>query len=430
MSADLAEDTVDLCADLLRIDTSNPGRTERAAAEFVAEKLSDAGIDGEVFESEPGRATYVARLEGDGTSPEALVVHGHLDVVPAVAADWRRHPFSGELAEGCLWGRGAVDMKDMVAMIVAAVRRMSADGVRPRRDLVLAFFADEEAGGRLGARFMVEEHPDVFEGASAAVGEVGGFSVTMGPGLRVYPIQIAEKGLAWMRVRAHGRAGHGSMPHADSAVVKLCEAMARLGRGAFAYHLTPATEAAFAELSRVLGTEVDASDPARALEGLGPLRAFLEPVLRNTVSPTMLTAGQKVNVIPSDAEAMVDGRFLPGHEEGFLAEVDRLLGPGVTREVVTYGVPVQSPWEHPLVHAMSRALSDADPAARPIPHMISGGTDAKFLSRLGMACYGFVPLLLPPDLDFASMFHGVDERVPIDALRFGADVLYRLLTTY
>lgn len=430
MIPELADDAAALCHDLLRIDTSNPGRVERPAAEYVAEKLTDVGLDGEMLESEPGRSTYVVRMEGEGTNSDALLVHGHLDVVPAVAADWRHHPFSGELADGCLWGRGAVDMKDMVAMMTAVVRRMRVDGIRPKRDIVLAYFADEEAAGPLGAEFMVNEHRDLFEGVTAAIGEVGGFSVTVKPGLRLYPIQVAEKGLLWLRLRARGRAGHGSMPHQDNAVQKVAEAVARLGRARFARVLTPATEALLEEVSRVLGIELDREDLGALVDSLGPLRALVEPVLCDTVSPTMLSAGQKVNVIPSEAEASVDCRFLPGHEEGFVSEIDRLIGPQVVRETIYQGRHVEAPWDHPLVRAMCESLIAFDPSGHPVPHMISGGTDAKHLSRLRIDCYGFSPLLLPPDLDFGAMFHGVDERVPVDALGFGARVLYRLLINY
>lgn len=429
MSA-LADDTVSLCHELLRIDTTNPGQAERPAAEYVATKLSDAGLEGTFYESEPGRATYVARIEGDGSETEALVIHGHLDVVPAVAADWSHHPFSGELADGCLWGRGAVDMKDMVAMMTAVARRMAAEKVRPRRDLIFVYFADEEAAGSLGAGYMAEHHPEAFEGATAAIGEVGGYSVTVRPGLRLYPVQVAEKGLAWMRLRARGRAGHGSAPHSDNPVVKLAEAVARLGRAQAPIHLTAVTEAFLREVCALLDVEYDASDIEATLARLGPEMRFVKPVLRNTISPTMLEAGQKVNVIPSAAEAMIDGRFLPGHEEGFLAEVDALLGEGITREMVSYGRPVEAPWDHPLVRAMCRVLLEADPEGHPLPYMLGGGTDAKYLSRLGMDCYGFVPLRLPADLNFGAMFHGVDERIPVDALSHGVETLWQLLTTY
>ena len=430
----MGDEAIGLCQSLLRIDTQNPGSTERAAAEFVAEQLSDVGIEGRIIESEPGRASLVARVEGDGTSNDALVVHGHLDVVPAVASDWARPPFAGEIVDDYLWGRGAIDMKDFVAVMTSVIRQMARDKAKPKRDLVLLYFADEEAGGDLGSAFLVDQHPEVFEGATAAIGEVGGFSVSIpGTPKRLYPIQIAEKGMLWLRLRAKGRAGHGSMPHDDNAVVALSEAVSRLGRARFPRRLTPTTEALLRELCTLLGVEVDFADPERLgemLDLLGPFRTFLEPVLSDTVSPTMLSAGQKVNVIPSEAEAAIDGRFLPGHEEGFLREIDQLLGEKVVRETTHFGRTVESPWEHPLVDAMCAALRAEDDHAHPVPHMISGGTDAKHISRLGVDCYGFTPLLLPPDLEFARLFHGVDERVPIDALDFGCRVLSRLLTTY
>lgn len=428
--AELGDDAAALCHDLLRLDTTNPGRPERPAAEYVAEKLSDAGLHGRIVEVEPGRSNYVVRFEGDGTSPEALVVHGHLDVVPAVADEWSVHPFSGELADGCLWGRGAVDMKGTVAMMLAVARRMATENTRPRRDLVFAFFADEEAGSLTGAKPLVDGHPDLFEGATAAVGELGGFSVTLAPGQRLYPIQVAEKGGARVRVWAEGRPGHSSMPHADSALVKLAEAVARLGRVPTPLHVTAPAAAFLRALGELTGKEIDPADPAAALAALGELGAFVAPTLRNTFCPTIVAGGYKSNVIPSVAEATVSARILPGHEESYLDELDAILGPDVRREVLMQGDAVEAPWDHPLPAAMGDALRAEDPAARTAPFMIPAATDAKSLARLGMACYGFSPLLLPPDLDFAALFHGIDERVPVDALAFGARVLHRLLTTY
>ena len=415
-----------MCADLLRFDTSNPGGCERPAAEYVAERLADVGIDGAFYEASPGRTNYVARLEGDGSSPEALIVHCHLDVVPADPSGWRHHPFSGDLADGCLWGRGAVDMKDMVAMTLAAVRRMVATGVRPPRDLILAFFADEERGATNGSSFMVARHREVFEGATAAIGELGGFSVMLPSGHRIYPIQVAEKGAAWIRIRAQGRAGHASMPEADSAVTRLAEAVARIGRTRLPLRLGSTTETLLVELSSLAGRALDPSC-SEDLDELGLLRRWVEPTLRNTITTTVLSAGNAPNVVPARAEAQLNCRFVPGAESELYAELTELLGPHVSQEVIAAAPCVEAPWDHPLPQAMANALRLEDPVGRPLPFMIPAGTDAKSLATLGLACYGFAPLLLPPDLDFASLFHGVDERVPVDALEFGARVMFRLL---
>ncbi|MBE3010652.1 M20/M25/M40 family metallo-hydrolase [Microbispora sp. NEAU-D428] len=421
------DEVAELCRDLIRIDSVNAGDNagpgEREAAEYVAEKLSEVGLEPRILESDPGRANVVARVEGADPSRDALVLHGHLDVVPFDAADWTHHPLSGEIADGCVWGRGAVDMKDMDAMILAVVRRRLSEGRRPPRDVVLVFTADEEAGGHYGAQWLAERHPEVFEGCTEAIGEVGGFSVTTEQG-RLYLIEAAEKGIAWMRLTAKGRAGHGSMLNDDNAVTELAEAVGRLGRHKWPVRLTPTVQAFFEE---VFGTEVKAEDAEAAVATLGPLARMIGATLRNTTNPTMLQAGYKANVIPQIATAHVDGRFLPGYEDEFFQTVDELLGPNVIREFVYHDVAVETPFKGPLVKAMADALQEEDPGSRAVPYTLSGGTDLKAFSRLGISGYGFAPLRLPEDLDFSGMFHGVDERVPVDSLRFGVRVLDRFL---
>ncbi|MGI5153784.1 M20/M25/M40 family metallo-hydrolase [Microbispora sp. CA-102843] len=421
------DEVAELCRDLIRIDSVNAGDNagpgEREAAEYVAGKLSEVGLEPRILESDPGRANVVARVEGTDPSRDALVLHGHLDVVPFDAADWTHHPLSGEIADGCVWGRGAVDMKDMDAMILAVVRRRLSEGRRPPRDVVLVFTADEEAGGHYGAQWLAERHPEVFEGCTEAIGEVGGFSVTTDKG-RLYLIEAAEKGIAWMRLTAKGRAGHGSMLNDDNAVTELAEAVGRLGRHKWPVRLTPTVQAFFEE---VFGTEVKAEDAEAAVATLGSLARMIGATLRNTTNPTMLQAGYKANVIPQIASAHVDGRFLPGYEDEFFQTVDELLGPNVTREFVYHDVAVETPFKGPLVTAMADALQEEDPGSRAVPYTLSGGTDLKAFSRLGISGYGFAPLRLPEDLDFSGMFHGVDERVPVDSLRFGVRVLDRFL---
>ena len=420
------DEVASLASDLIRIDSSNygdhSGPGERAAAEHVAALLAEAGVEPKIFESHEKRTSVVARIEGTDPSRPALLIHGHLDVVPADAADWRRHPFGGEIAEDCVWGRGAVDMKDFDAIILAVLRQRLAEGRRPARDVVVAFLADEEAGGTWGARWLVDHHPAEFEGVTEAIGEVGGFSVTLG-GKRLYLLQTAEKGMAWMRLTARGTAGHGSMINRDNAVTEVAEAVARIGR-----HEWPVehTEAAFAfarAASSALGVEFDAADPAAVLGKLGPIAKMVGATLTHTANPTMLSAGYKVNVVPQAAAAQVDGRFLPGREEEFFREIDALIGPGVRREAVHHDIALETSFDGDLVAAMSAALRAEDPDGLMVPYCLSGGTDAKSFSRLGIRCFGFTPLRLPPELDFAGMFHGVDERVPVAALQFGVRVL-------
>ncbi|MFE4966116.1 M20/M25/M40 family metallo-hydrolase [Streptomyces sp. NPDC056660] len=425
------DEVVDLCRELIRFDTSNygdhSGPGERKAAEWVAEKLAEVGLEPKIFESHPGRASTVARIEGADPTRPALLIHGHLDVVPANADDWTHHPFSGEIADGCVWGRGAVDMKDMDAMTLAVVRDRLRSGRKPPRDIVLAFLADEEAGGTWGARHLVDRHPDLFEGVTEAISEVGGFSFTVNEQRRLYLIQTAEKGMHWMKLKVAGTAGHGSMIHRDNAITELSEAVARLGRHKFPVRVTKTTRAFLDELGDALGTELDAEDMESTLARLGGIAKLIGATLGNTANPTQLNAGYKVNVIPGEATAHVDGRFLPGHEDEFLADLDRILGPHVVREDVHSDKALETSFDGALVEAMQSSLLAEDPTAKAIPYMLSGGTDAKSFDDLGIRGFGFAPLKLPPELDFAGMFHGVDERVPVDGLQFGVRVLDRFI---
>jgi acetylornithine deacetylase/succinyl-diaminopimelate desuccinylase-like protein len=427
------DEVVGLASDLIRIDSTNTGDPdtlvgERAAAEYVAGKLSEVGFETIYIESgAPGRGNVIARLPGADPQRGALLVHGHLDVVPADAAEWSVHPFSGAVQDGYLWGRGAVDMKDILAMTIAVARRFRREGVIPPRDLVFAFLADEEAGGLRGSHWLVEHRPDLFEGCTEAISEVGGFSLTVREGRRLYLVETAEKGIAWMRLRARARAGHGSMVHEDNAVTALCEAVARLGNHRFPLVMTDAVQEFLTAVGEETGLDFSGDDLEGAVAKLGGLARIVGATLRDTANPTMLDAGYKANVIPSTAEAVVDCRVLPGRQAAFEREVDELLGPDITREWVVNLPPVQTTFDGDLVAAMDAAVQQEDPGARTIPYMLSGGTDAKAFSRLGMRCFGFAPLRLPPDLDFAALFHGVDERVPIDGLIFGTRVLDRFL---
>lgn len=426
-------DVVDLCRELIRFDTSNTGdpdtaAPERPAAEWVAARLSECGLDPQLRESLPGRASVVARIPGTDSGRDALLVHGHLDVVPADPDEWTLPPFAGEIQDGHLWGRGAVDMKNFDAMVLAVVRDWHRTGYRPSRDIVLAFTADEEAGGTYGAHFLVDRHPELFAGCTEAIGEVGGFSYHLPEaGQRLYLVQIAEKGLDWLRLTATGRPGHGSMLHEDNAVTALAEAVARLGRHRFPIELTGAVREFLEHASDALGVELDPADPEATVAKLGPLARMVGATLRNTANPTRLAAGYKENVIPGRAVATVDCRSLPGRSEDLLAQVRALVGPELAIEYVTRQPPVSTTFDGLLVDAMGAALRAEDPGARAVPYMVSAGTDAKAFSRLGIRCFGFVPLRLPPDLDFAALFHGVDERVPVEGLEFGVRVLDRFL---
>ncbi len=437
--SDTDDEVVRICQDLIRIDTTNTGDTstcvgERVAAEYVAAGLAEVGLEPVILESERGRTSVVARFPGapppaGQPARSALLVHGHLDVVPADPDEWSVHPFSGEVRDGYVWGRGAVDMKDFDAMLLTTVGRMRREGRTPPRDLVLAFLADEEAGGAYGARWLVEEHPELFDGCTEAIGEVGGFSFTVAENLRLYAIQTAEKGLAWLRLQARGRPGHGSMIHDDNAVTALAEAVARVGRHKFPIVMTDPVRSFLAEVSEALGIEMDPDQPEQALSKLGTIAPIIGSTLRNTANPTRLAAGYKENVIPSRASATIDCRTLPGEHETFLDQLRAVIGPELDIEIIERLSPVQTTFDGPLVDAMTAALKAEDPGARAVPYMVSAGTDAKAFARLGMRCFGFTPLRLPPDLNFSALFHGIDERVPVEGLQFGVRVLDRLLAS-
>ncbi len=433
-------EVVEILRDLIRIDSSNygdgSGPGEAGTAEYVAAKLREVRIDAETIECGPRRTAVVARIAGVNPERGALLLHGHLDVVPAQARDWSIPPFEAEIAADpavagiaaeMVWGRGAVDMKDMDAMILAIIRSWVSGGVRPDRDIVVLFLPDEEAGGRHGAHWLVENRPDIFHGVTEAVGEVGGFSFTVSDDLRLYLIQTAERGIAWMKLTAAGQAGHGSLPNDDNAVTILCEAVARVGRHKFPVHVTPSVREFLSALAESTGLELDPDDMDATLSRLGGLSRVIGASLASTANPTMLNAGYKHNVIPGEATAFIDGRFLPGHEEEFFAEIDSVLGPDIVREFVEHQVALETTFDGPTIDVMSAALRSEDPGARAVPYTLFGGTDAKAFSRLGIRCYGFAPLMLPPSLDFGSLFHGVDERVPVSALHFGVRVLDRFL---
>jgi acetylornithine deacetylase/succinyl-diaminopimelate desuccinylase-like protein len=313
-------------------------------------------------------------------------------------------------------------MKDMDAMILAVARQRMREGRRPPRDVVLAFLADEEAGGKYGARWLTDNHPHLFEGVSEAIGEVGGFSATLG-GQRLYLVQTAEKGMAWMRLTVRGPAGHGSMVHPANAVTELAETVTRIGRHEWPIRIRPAAQEFLEAAAQALGIDPGPDLPGQVLGKLGPLARMVRATLSNTANPTILNAGYKVNVIPGVATADIDGRFVPGYGDEFLAEVDHLLGPGVQREFIHHDIAVETGFDGDLVDAMTASILAADPTAAVVPYCLSGGTDAKSFNRLGIRCFGFAPLRLPAELDFFGMFHGVDERVPVEALRFGVRVL-------
>ncbi len=428
--AELHSDAISICQTLIRIPSVNYGDgkgDEAAVAAKVVELLLEAGIDSEIFESAPGRCNVIAHIKGVDEKRPGLVVHGHLDVVPANADDWSVDPFSAEIKDGMIWGRGAVDMKNMDAMIIAIFRMWAKKGIKPPRNIVLAFFADEEAGSLFGSRWMVAKHPEVFKGCSEAISEVGGFSVTVAGDKRLYFIEAAQKGIHWMRLSASGRAGHGSMMNPENALTRLSEAVSKVGNYEWPQRYTKTVKVLFNKIAEVTGKKYDEKDLRPLLEEIGPMARMIGATLQNTANPTMLEAGYKANVIPQSASAVIDGRFLPGLENELNQTIREIIGPDITVETITHDIALEVDFKGDLVESMNRSILAFDPEGIPVPYLMSGGTDNKALSELGIIGYGFSPLQLPSDLDFMALFHGVDERVPVDGIKFGVNVLEEFL---
>ena len=422
----------------------DPRGGEAAAARYCAEVLEGAGIASEVIELTPGRGSCVARLAASGQATEPpLLLLGHIDVVPVDAEAWSRDPFGAELVDGVVWGRGAIDMKNMVAMELAVMLGLRRSGVDLRRDVIFAAVADEEAGGEHGARGLVDQRPDLFHDAAgrpaaAALNEVGGYSITL-DGRRFYTIQVAEKGIAWTRVRSTGTTGHGSMPHDANAAVRLARAVIALT--ADQAERPARVIEVVGDFLRTLGlgsvADLAETDPAGARAALDDrvadpvLRRSIDAMLRDTVTPTVLHAGKKVNVIPGAGEAELDIRTLPGTDQaGLLAQLQSRVGADATVESVMSLPSIEWPADAEIVRLMEAALTRAAPDGTPVPMMITLGTDAKALAQLGIPCYGFAPLRLDPEMPFLSLFHGHDERVPVSALAFGLPVLADVVSGY
>ena len=422
----LEEEVVKICQDLIRIPSVNFGEgkgDEKAVAQYIVASLGEVGISAKIYESAPNRCNVIANIEGSDPTRAGLVVHGHIDVVPANAADWSVDPFAAEIRDGMIWGRGAVDMKNVDAMILAIVRKWARTGYKPPRNIVLAFFADEEAGMTYGSRWMAAQHPEVFAGCSEAISEVGGFSVTVGDGKRLYFVEAAQKGIHWMRLTATGRAGHGSMLNDENALTAISEAVSKIGKFHWPQRYTETVKILFKRIAQATGKPYDEKDLRPLLTEIGPTARMIGATLQNTANPTMLEAGYKANVIPGSASAVIDGRFLPGYENELNDTIRSIIGPDIAIETISRDIALEVDFTGDLVDAMCNAITRHDPEGIPVPYLMSGGTDNKALSELGIVGYGFSPLRLPADLDFMALFHGVDERVPISGLEFGVNVL-------
>ncbi|CAN2238929.1 ArgE Acetylornithine deacetylase/Succinyl-diaminopimelate desuccinylase and related deacylases [actinobacterium SCGC AAA044-D11] len=426
----LMAECISICQEMIRIPSVNHGEgrgDEREIANYVVAKLAEVGIESELIVTGENRVNVVAKIVGADQGRPGLVVHGHLDVVPVNADDWSVDPFGGEIKDGYIWGRGAVDMKDMDAMIIATVRAWKRANYIPPRNILLAFFGDEEAGSEFGSRYLVANRPELFAGYTEAISEVGGFSVTITGGHRLYFIEGAQKGINWLQLTAKGDAGHGSFINPKNAVTKLSAAIARIGSHEWPQVETKTGAKFWSKIAELVGEKYDPTNVRPLLRHIGGAARMLGATIQNTANPTMLSAGYKANVIPQTATAVVDGRFLPGFEDELLNTVKKLAGDEIEVEILVRDKALEVEFEGPLVEAMRAAIAKYDPDGIPVPYLMSGGTDNKALSDLGIVGYGFSPVQLPPDLDFFSLFHGVDERIPVDGLKFGVKVLNEFL---
>ena len=417
---------IEICQELIRIPSVNFGEgkgDEIAIAQYVSDFLKKIGLEPEIIKTGETRANVVAKLEGTEPNLPGLIVHGHIDVVPANASDWQVDPFAAEIKDGAIWGRGAVDMKNMDAMILATLEHWSEINYKPRRNLLIVFFGDEEAGSEFGSRWLVANKPELFSGFSEAVSEVGGFSITLSNGKRVYLIEGAQKGINWVSLTAKGTAGHGSFINRDNAITKLSAAVERIGNYKWPQIRTKTGDIFWPTIAELIGEKYDPTDVSPLLKHLGGAAKMLGATIANSANPTQLSAGYKANVIPQTATAVVDGRFLPGHEEELIQTIKQLAGSEIEVKILVRDRALEVDFSGPLVTAMTVAIQKHDPEAIVIPYLMSGGTDNKALADLGIVGYGFSPLKLPADLDFFALFHGVDERVPLSAIEFGVEVL-------
>lgn len=436
---ELSQTAIAHLVQLIQLDTSNPPGNETPVADYVAKKLKAMGLEPTVVSKAKGRENVIARLEGRGEGGPLLLA-SHADVVPADASMWTHPPFSGVEADDCIWGRGALDMKCGIAMHLAVLEELVKADETLNRDIIIAVVADEETGMDFGSRFLVEEHSDLVQ-AEFALGEIGGFNISV-MGRKIIPIQVAEKGICWLKATVKGERGHGSVPNQNSAVIKLSKAVARIGKRRLPVHVTPPAKAYLKGLAQALPTAgrvamtllQDERTAGTALDYMirkPEVRRPLVAVLTNTASPTVLRAGEKINVIPGHAEVLIDGRTLPGHGPGDLVRELKGLTPELDFDVVSAEPSTQTSPETPLFELIKATMERHDRSGSVVPLLLPGMTDAKSWSRLGTQCYGFMPLLLPDDFPpVFDLIHGHDERIPTDALARGTRAFYDVVTTF
>jgi acetylornithine deacetylase/succinyl-diaminopimelate desuccinylase-like protein len=425
----------ELLQELIRFDTTNPPGNEEPCVEFLRAQLEDAGCETQLYVKEAGRPNLVSRLPGGEAPP--LLLQGHVDVVTTAGQSWTHPPFEGRLENGFVWGRGALDMKAGVAMLVTAFVRAKREGVELPGDVVLVVLSDEENGGNLGARYLVEEHPELFEGMRYALGEFGGFTLYAG-GKRFYPIQVGEKQICWLKATVRGAGGHGAMINRGGTVARLGRFLTDLDRKRMPVHVTPIVRETIETIASALPRRQAAVMRSLlkprftdgALRLLGAQGPMFEPMLRNTVNATIVRGGSKINVVPSEIEVELDGRALPGFSpEQLIAELQALVGKDIELELVRHDPGPAAP-DLGLFETLSEVIRELDPEGIPIPLLQIGVTDARFFSQVGVQTYGFLPMRLPQDFAFLKLIHAADERIPVDALEFGAEAVWRAVQRF
>ena len=426
----------ELLQNLIRFDTTNPPGNETECVFYINELLTGAGYKTKLFYKDSNRPNLIASLKGKDTAAP-LLLYGHVDVVTTSGQEWTHPPFEGKITDGYVWGRGALDMKGGIAMMLAAFLRAKAEGLTPAGDVVLAILSDEEAGGACGAKYLVENHADEFEGIQYAIGEFGAFVLHMGH-KRFYPIQVAEKQLCWLKATVQGPGGHGSLPMRGGAMAKLAQLLRLLDRHRLPVHITPTIRQTLTGMvsnlpfptSLILRQLLRPRLTDNLLNLLGEKGRIFDPLLHNTVNATIVRGGDQINVVPSEIVLEMDGRLLPGYSPGdMIAELREIIGDEVKLEVVWHE-PGPSEPNMGLFNTLSGILREIDPEGVPLPLLLSGVTDARFFSQLGVQTYGFLPMNLPADFNFAQAIHAADERIPVDSVRFGSDAIYKLLQRY
>jgi len=421
---------------LIRFDTTNPPGNESECIAYINGLLTDAGIETSILSRAPERPNLVARLSGQGKA-SPLLLYGHVDVVTTENQKWRHPPFEGEIAEGCVWGRGALDMKGGVAMMLAAFLRAKTERAELPGDVILAVVSDEEALGGFGARYLVENHPELFDGVRYAIGEFGGFTLYVGK-RRFYPIMVAEKQVCWMKATVRGEGGHGSTPVRGGAMTRLAQLLQRLDRRRLPVHVTPAARQMLNAMASALGGPTglilrQLTNPVltdRVLDLLGECARLFAPLLHNTVSATVLRGSDRINVIPSEVSVELDGRLLPGYRpDDLIAELRHIIRNDVGFEVISHEPGPAQP-DTGLFDTLADIMREADPDGIPVPLLLSGTTDGRLFSRLGIQTYGFLPMQLPEDFNFTRMIHAADERIPVEAVGFGSNAIYELLQRF